>query len=65
MKKVFSFALQYLKIIFKYFQVLVRQDSSQQILYTVFEWIWQSNLQNFIFSWRVLREKMKIKVLSV
>ena len=37
----------------------------QQNLYTIFEWIWQSNLQNFIFSWRVLREKMKIKVSNV
>ena len=37
----------------------------QQNLYTAFEWIWRSNLQNFIFSWRVLREKKKIKVSSV
>ena len=37
----------------------------QQNLYTVYEWIWLSNLQNFIFSWQVLREKMKIKVPSV
>ena len=37
----------------------------QQNLYTVFEWIWQSNLQNSIFSWRVLCEKVNIKVSSV
>ena len=32
--------------------------------YTSFEWIWQRNLQNFIFSWRVLCEKIKIKISS-
>ena len=37
----------------------------QQNLYTAFEWIWRSNQQNLIFFWRVLREKMKIKVSSV
>ena len=37
----------------------------QQNLYTAFKLIWQSNLQNFIFSWQVLCEKMKIKVSSV
>ena len=37
----------------------------QQNLYTVFEWIWWNNLQNFIFSWTVTQEKMKIKVSSV
>ena len=37
----------------------------QKNLYTEFEWIWRSNLQNFIFSWRVLQKKMKIKVSSV
>ena len=38
----------------------------QQNLYTAFELIWQSNLQNFLFSRRqVLHQKMKIKVSSV
>ena len=37
----------------------------QQNLYTAFEWIRQINLNNFIFPWRVPREKMKIKVSSV
>ena len=36
----------------------------QHNLYTAFEWIWRSKLQNFIFCSRVLREKMKIKVSS-
>ena len=38
----------------------------QQNVYTAFELIWQSNLQNFLFSRRqVLHQKMKIKVSSV
>ena len=34
----------------------------QQHLYTVFEWIWLSNLQNFIFSCHVLCEKIKVLI---
>ena len=59
MARVLSFLIRY----FSNFYTLHRSDLAAQAapLDPRLEWIWRSNLQNLIFSWQVLHEKMKIK----
>ena len=44
-----------------FLRVACKAPRIQQNVYTVFEWIWQSNLQNFIFSDECFMRRWRLK----